>query len=324
MYLAGSAGPVRHLRSFFATFGVPKEISSDGGPEFTAKGTQDFLRLWGVRHRVSSISFPQSNDWAEVAVKTAKRLLLSNTGPTGSLDHDHFLRAMLQLRNTPDPDCNLSPAQIIFGRPLRDSFSFVNRLEKFSNPHIRPLWRQAWAAKEEALRTRITRTTESLNAHSRPLRPLTLGERVFLQNQQGPNPTKWDRSGVVVESAGHDQYRVKVDGSGRITLRNRRFLQAYTPATPSIRSQQPTASQLPTSSADQYPNVVPAPAPLSPLTPARPTQVNSPNLDAQSRDLQLPTSPDEDSSMPPYATPTATRTGSTPSSHLTATQTVRT
>ena len=301
--LAGSAGLVRHLRSFFATFGVPEEISSDGGPEFTAKGTQDFLRLWGVRHRVSSVSFPQSNGRAEVAVKTAKRLLLSNTGPTGSLDHDRFLRAMLQLRNTPDPDCNLSPAQIIFGRPLRDSFSFVNRLEKFLNPHIRPLWRQAWAAKEEALRTRITRTTESLNAHSRPLRPLTLGERVFLQNQQGPNPTKWDRSGVVVESAGHDQYRVKVDGSGRITLRNRRFLRAYTPTTPSIRSQQPTASQLPTSSADQYPNVVQAPAPLSPLTPARPTQVNSPNLDAQSRDLQLPTSPDEDSSMPPTPPP---------------------
>ena len=115
--------------------------------------------------------------------KTAKRLLLSNTGPTGSLDHDRFLRAMLQLCNSPDPNCNLSPAQIIFGHPLRDSFSFVNRLEKFSNPHIRPLWRQACAAKEEALRTRITCTIESLKAHSHPLRPLTLDERVFLQNQ---------------------------------------------------------------------------------------------------------------------------------------------
>ena len=118
--LAGSAGLVCHLRSFFTTFGVPEEISSDGGPEFTAKGTQDFLRLWGVRHGVSSASFPQLNGRAEVAMKTAKRLLLSNTGPTGSLDHDRFLRAMLQLRNTRDPDCNLSPAQIIFGRPLRD------------------------------------------------------------------------------------------------------------------------------------------------------------------------------------------------------------
>ena len=248
--LAGAAGLVHHLRTLFATFGVPDELSSDGGPEFTAGCTEDFLRLWGVRHRVSSAYFPQSNGRAEVAVKTAKRLLMSNTGPTGSLDHDHFLRAMLQLRNTPDPDCNISPAQIIFGRPLRDTLSFVNRLEKYSNPHVRPLWRQAWATKEDALRARITRTTESLKEHSRPLRPLAIGERVFLQNQQGTSPTKWDRSGIVMESPGHDQYLVKVDGSGRLTLRNRRFLRAYTPATPSI-TQQPTAPSLPRCTTEQ-------------------------------------------------------------------------
>ncbi|KAK3700483.1 hypothetical protein QZH41_004740 [Actinostola sp. cb2023] len=223
--LGGSAGLVRHLRSFFSTFGVPQELSSDGGPEFKAR--------------------------AEVAVKTAKRLLMSNTGPTGSLDHDRFLCAMLQLRNTPDPDCNLSPAQIIFGRPLRDSLAFVNRLEKYTNPNIRPLWRHAWAAKEDALRARMTRTTESLKAHSRALRPLSIGEHVFLQNQQGSNPTKWDRSGVVMESPVHDQYRVKVDGSGRLTLRNRRFLRAYTQATPSITPRQQTASDPSDSSAGQ-------------------------------------------------------------------------
>ena len=235
--LGGSSGLVRHLRTFFATFGVPEEISSDGCPEFTASHTENFLHSWGIRHRVSSVSFPQSNGRAEVAVKNAKRLLMSHTGPTGSLDNDHFLHAMLQLRNTPDPDCNLPPAQIISGRPLRDALTFVNRLEKFSNPHIRPLWRQIWMAKEEALRTRISRTTESLKAHSRPLRPLSIGEHVFLHNQQGPHPKKWDRSGVIVESPGHDQYRVKIDGSGRLTLRNRRFLRAYTRTTPLIHAQ---------------------------------------------------------------------------------------
>jgi len=86
-----------------------------------------------------------------VAVKAAKRLLMSNTGPTGQLDHDRFLRAMLQLQNTPDPHCDVSPAQIIFGHPLRDAFCFANRLE-FNNPEIRPLWTQIWAAKEQALR----------------------------------------------------------------------------------------------------------------------------------------------------------------------------
>ena len=42
--LAGAAGLVRHLRTLFATFGVPDELSSDGGPEFTAGCTEDFLR----------------------------------------------------------------------------------------------------------------------------------------------------------------------------------------------------------------------------------------------------------------------------------------
>uniref|UniRef100_A0A1A8MJ20 Integrase catalytic domain-containing protein n=1 Tax=Nothobranchius pienaari TaxID=704102 RepID=A0A1A8MJ20_9TELE len=164
--LGGSIGLIHHLSAFFATFGVPEELSSDGGPEFSAGRTADFLRLWQVKHRMSSVGFPQSNGRAEVAVKTAKRLLVSNTGPTGNLDHDRFRRAMLHLLNTPDPDCDLSPTQIIFVRPLRDSLSFVNRLEKFSNPHIRPLWRQAWAAKEEALRTRMARTTESERTHT--------------------------------------------------------------------------------------------------------------------------------------------------------------
>ncbi len=253
--LGGSAGLVRHLRTFFGTFEVPEELGSDGGPEFTASNTETFLRSWNVRHRVSSVSFPQSNGRAEVAVKTAKRLLMSNTGPTGNLDHDRFLRAILQLRNTPDRECNLSPAQIIFGQPLRDSLTFVNRLEKFSNPHIRPLWRQAWTAKEEALRTRISRTTESLQTHSRPLRPLTTGDRVFLQNQHGPNPTKWDRSGLVVESLGHDQYRVKIDGSGRLTLRNRRdpeSLHTGQPITHTAASSPAASSKKPGTAAQVY------------------------------------------------------------------------
>ena len=123
---------------------------------------------------------------------------MSNTGPTGTLDNDRFLRAMLQLRNTPDPDCNVSPAQIIFGRPLRDEFSFINRLEKFSNHNIRPLWRQAWAAKEEALQTRMARSMESLRTPSRFLTPLSIGDHALLQNQTGRSANKWDRSGVVV------------------------------------------------------------------------------------------------------------------------------
>ena len=107
------------------------------------------------------------------------------------------------------------------------------------------------------LRTRISRTTENLKAHSRPLRPLAIGDRVFVQNQRGPNPNKWDRSGLVVESAGNDQYRVKIDGSGRLTLRNCRFLRAYTPIETSSKQRSESPPVPPYSHQQQ---------PLSPMT----------------------------------------------------------
>ena len=72
-----------------------------------------------------------------MAVKKCKRLLMEYISAAGSLNNDRLLIALLQVRNTPDPDCNVSTAEIIFGRPLRDAFSFVNRLPKYENPHIR-------------------------------------------------------------------------------------------------------------------------------------------------------------------------------------------
>lgn len=105
-----ATGLLEQLRSVFKVFGVPVELASDGGPQFKASSTEKFLSKWGVKHRISSAYFPQSNGRAEVAVKTAKRLLHDNIGRSGSLNNDNFLRAMLQLRNTPDPDCNLSPS----------------------------------------------------------------------------------------------------------------------------------------------------------------------------------------------------------------------
>ena len=115
---SGSKGLCETLRKVFATFGVPEEISSDGGPEFTARETENFLNRWGVRHRLSSAYFPQSNGRAEVAVKATKRLLEDNVGIDGTLNNDNIVRALLQQRNTPDCICKLSPAEVLFGRTL--------------------------------------------------------------------------------------------------------------------------------------------------------------------------------------------------------------
>ena len=224
---SGARGLIKCLRKWFATFGVPKELSSDGGPEFSADITREFFKSWGVSHRTSSAYHPQSNGRAEVSVKSAKRLLRANVGPMGTLDTDKFLRAMLQLRNTPDPDCGVSPAEIVFGRTLRDNMGFVDYLDR--NQYSQR-WQDAWAAKEEALRARFINSSEKLNRQARYLKPLAPSDRCFVQNQVGPYPKKWHHTGVVMEVLPHDKYAIKLDGSGRVTHRNRRFLKKYTPA----------------------------------------------------------------------------------------------
>ena len=98
----GAAGLIACLRRTFSTFGIPDELSSDGGPEFTAAVKREFLRNWGVHHRLSSVAFPHSNCRAELGVKTVTWLITDNTMGSGDLNRESFCRAILQYRNTPD------------------------------------------------------------------------------------------------------------------------------------------------------------------------------------------------------------------------------
>ena len=78
---------------------------------------------------------------------------------------------------------------------------------------------------------------EKLSRNTRYLRTLQIGTPVVLQNQSGRNPTKWDKTGVVVEIRPHEQVVVKVVGSRRLTPRNRRFIRELDPRKTSLEDQ---------------------------------------------------------------------------------------
>ena len=218
-------------RALFTAYGVPEELSSDGGPQFTSDAFQRFLRDWGVEHRLSSVEYPQSNGRAEVGVKSAKRIIRNNASPKGSLDTDNAARAILQYRNTPLPDLGLSPAQLLLHRQLRDSIPTNPKHYRLHKEWVISAWER-----EKALARRNEASEASYNVKSHQLSPLNVQTAVRIQSKN-----RWDRTGRIIEALPHRQYRVRVDGSGRVTLRNRKFLRV----TPSRSAPAPVPSMTP-------------------------------------------------------------------------------
>ena len=68
-----------------------------------------------------------------------------------------------------------------------------------------------------------------LTEHTKTQEPLQIGQSVLVQNQTGNKPLRWDKTGVIVDWMEHSQYSVKIDGSGALTLRNRKFLRPHSP-----------------------------------------------------------------------------------------------
>ena len=226
----GSHGLIKTLRHIFATYGIPDELSSDGGPEFTSSDTQEFLRNWGVHHRLSSVAYPHSNCRAEIGVKSAKRMISNNVGRNGCLNTDNYHKALLQYHNTPDPQTKVSPAMCVYGRVIKD---FIPTIPGKYKPH--PSWQKTLNLREDALKVRHLKKSEDWLRGTKKLPPLKVGDSVWVQNQTGKDPNKWDKTAIVVEVRQFDQYVVKIDGSQRMTVRNRKFLRKLEPFQPRKR-----------------------------------------------------------------------------------------
>ncbi|XP_064106762.1 uncharacterized protein K02A2.6-like [Macrobrachium nipponense] len=113
------------LRPIFSDTGMPVVLKTDGGPQFASSTLQHFLARLGMEHRVTSPYNPKANGHAEATVKIIKKLILTITG-NGKLDEDEFARGLLELRNTPRAG-GRSPAQILFGHPLRSKIPAHHR-----------------------------------------------------------------------------------------------------------------------------------------------------------------------------------------------------
>ena len=120
MTTTGTKPTVIVLRWLFASYGLPLQLVSDNGPQFTAAEFQQFLKWNGVKHIQYSPYHPSSNGLAEWFVRTFKQAMRS--GETDGLSLAHTLINFLLSYST----CNNSADLVSDSGPLTHS-TFADR-----------------------------------------------------------------------------------------------------------------------------------------------------------------------------------------------------
>ena len=167
--------------------------------------------------------------------KAATRIVYDNARPDGSLQCDRAAIAIMQYRNTPLQDINLSPAQILFHRQLRDPIPTHP-----SHYQLHEEWLAAAKTREEEYHKKHVIIALERDRHAKTLSPLKVGTFVSIQGKD----KHWKKHGYIVECLDHEQYRIRCCGSGRITLRNRRFLRECASVNPPNNRSLPYSSPI--------------------------------------------------------------------------------
>ena len=117
-----SRAVIAKMKMIFSELGVPELLFTDGGPCYSIREFRDFAKSWGIRHVMSSPHYPQSNGFVERAIQTVK-LTMKKARRTGT---DPEL-ALLCVRATPLDARVGSPADLLYGRPLRTNLLLKTR-----------------------------------------------------------------------------------------------------------------------------------------------------------------------------------------------------
>ncbi len=119
------------FKDWFAKFGIPAQIHTDGGKEFVNKLSAELFQLLNVCHTKTSPAHPQCNAQVEVFNKTVKKFLQSFVDDT-TLNWETLLPALAISYNTSyHSTIATTPFELLFGEKAR--------LPSFPNEDIQQL-----------------------------------------------------------------------------------------------------------------------------------------------------------------------------------------
>ena len=178
------------LRSLFSRYGLPEQLVSDNGAQFTSEEFTQFMKVNGIKHIRSAPYHPATNGLAERFVQTFKRAMKASEGEGKTLSQ-RLSQFLFSYRASPQATTNTSPSELFLGRTLR------TRLDL-----LRPNCRSRVVSKQADQKIHHDRC-------SRP-RSFVQGQAVMVRDFC-PNACKWMK-GVVVQQLGPVTYTVEVEG----------------------------------------------------------------------------------------------------------------
>ena len=118
---------IDELRFIFAEHGLPEQLVSDDGPQFTSEQFARFTRQNGIKHILVPPYHPASNGAAERTVRVVKEALEKQVlQGTGGMTMKHRLANLLiKYRSTPHSVTGRTPAELMVKRQLRTKLTLL-------------------------------------------------------------------------------------------------------------------------------------------------------------------------------------------------------
>ena len=234
------------LRHLFASHGIPEQVVSDNGPQFTSEDLAEFMKANGIWHTRCAPYHPASNGEAERFVRTFKEAMKTGRGDGLTVAHrlENFL---LTYRTTPHTTTGTPPCELLMGRGLRTRWDMLK-------PDV-----------SQNVHRSQERQKEHHDQHARQ-RTFHVGQTVMAKNMRaGPS---WV-PGTIVQQLGPVTYLVDVS-DGRVWKRHvdhlkDRGAESLTPWTPDQTENIPGDPQLmPTEQVVDLPTIATPPVIITP------------------------------------------------------------
>ena len=191
----GAPCVIKNVKKILSRHGIPKDVFSDNGPQFTSRDFKNFSRNWDFDHDSSSPEYPKSNGFVERHIQTVKKMLKK----ANESDQDPYL-ALLYLNTAPDKDGH-SPASIMFGRNTRTTLP--SHVKPPSMNHV---------TTNKKMKEQYDRKSRDLSS----LEPNTT-VRIYSKNKDG----NWKKKGMVLSRRVEPRSYNILNEKGNVIRRNR-------------------------------------------------------------------------------------------------------